>query len=78
MSDKRNILGPRIKYLRKKAGLTQEELAAQLQVNGFIIDRPMISKIENQTRELLDYEVLAIANILRVDIKELFISAKDK
>jgi transcriptional regulator with XRE-family HTH domain len=77
MLNKRNILGPRIKFFRKKFGLTQEELAARLQVNGIILDRPMISKIENQTRKLLDYEVLAIAEILKIDIKDLFISVKE-
>ena len=73
MLSKRNILGPKIRYFRKKAGITQEDLAARLQVNGILLDRPMISKIENQTRELLDYEALAIANILKIDIRDLFI-----
>lgn len=72
MSDRRNILGPRIRYFRKKIGLTQEELAARLQVKGVLLDRPMISKIESQTRELLDYEILAIADVLRIDIKDIF------
>jgi transcriptional regulator with XRE-family HTH domain len=72
MLNKRNILGPIIKYYRKKSGLTQEDLAARLQVNGILLDRPMISKIETQTRELLDYEILAIVKILKIDIKELF------
>lgn len=72
MENKRNVLGPNIKYFRKKLGLTQEDLTARLQVQGISIDRPMISKIENQTRELLDYELIAIANILKINIKELF------
>lgn len=71
MENNRNVLGPNIKYFRKKLGLTQEDLTARLQVQGISIDRPMISKIENQTRELLDYELIAIANILRIGVEEL-------
>lgn len=77
MLNKRNILGSSIKYLRKKSGITQEDLAARLQVNDIQLDRPMISKIENQTRELLDYEILAIANVLKIDMQELYNLVKD-
>ncbi|NRT88914.1 hypothetical protein B0H41_002593 [Clostridium beijerinckii] len=32
----------------------------------------MISKIENQTRELLDYEILGICNALSITVNELY------
>jgi transcriptional regulator with XRE-family HTH domain len=69
---KKNTLGPRIRYYRKKRGITQESLTAKLQVQGAKLDRPMISKIENQERELNDFEIIAIANALRIDFNELF------
>jgi transcriptional regulator with XRE-family HTH domain len=71
----RNLIGPRIRYLRKKKDITQESLAAKLQLQGIKIDRPMISKIECQTREVYDFEAFAIARALQIDISELF---KDK
>ncbi|WP_257788868.1 helix-turn-helix domain-containing protein [Clostridium argentinense] len=36
------------------------------------MDRPMISKIENNSREVLDYEVKALAKALKVSINDLF------
>ncbi|WP_395939490.1 helix-turn-helix domain-containing protein [Clostridium sp. DJ247] len=68
----RNVIGKRIKMLRLKEGITQEQLAARLNVQGIDIDRPMISKIENQSRELLDYEIIGIAKALGVPIEFLF------
>lgn len=68
----RNITGKKISSIRKLKELTQEQLAARLNVQGIDIDRPMISKIENQTRELLDYEIKGIAIALGVSIEELF------
>ena len=68
----RNITGKKISQIRKKKGVTQEDLAARLNVQGIDIDRPMISKIENQTREILDFEIQGIAKALGVTIEELF------
>lgn len=71
MSD-RNIIGHNVKCQRKLKNLTQEELAAKLNVFGVSIDRPMISKIECQSREITDIEIFAIAKVLGVSIDELF------
>ena len=68
----RNIIGKKIKYYRTKKGVTQEDLAARLNVQGIEIDRPMISKIENHTREILDFEIKGISIALGVTIEELF------
>ena len=68
----RNIIGKKISQIRKKKGVTQEDLAARLNVQGINIDRPMISKIENQAREILDFEILGFAKALGVSIEELF------
>jgi len=57
MSD-RNIIGHNIKHFRKLKNLTQEELAAKLNVLGLSIDRPMISRIECQSREITDIEYI--------------------
>lgn len=68
----RNIIGANVRFLRKKLGITQEDLAARLNVLEINIDRPMISKIENNSREVLDYEVKALAKALKVSINDLF------
>ena len=70
--NKRNIIGNRIREFRINAGITQEDLAARLNVLDINIDRPMISKIENCSREIVDYEIKAIAKALKVSIEDLF------
>jgi HTH-type transcriptional regulator, cell division transcriptional repressor len=68
----RNIIGNRIREFRVNAGITQEDLTARLNVLGVDIDRPMVSKIENCSREIVDYEIKAIAKALKVSIEDLF------
>ncbi len=61
-----------IKNLREKAGLTQEALAAKLQVNGCDITRSSIAKIEVGQRHLYPDEILLIKQILNVTFDEIF------
>ena len=63
---KKNICGKRIKEARKKLKLSQENLAAKLQVEGIILERDSISRIEIGTRFVADYELLALSKILNV------------
>ncbi len=65
-SGKKNICGKRIKEARKRAGLTQDNLAARLQLEGVILERDSVSRIEIGTRFVADYELLAICKILNV------------
>ena len=63
---KKNICGKRVKEVRKNLGLSQDDLAARLQVSGVIIERNSISRIESGARFVADYELLALSNILKV------------
>lgn len=63
---KKNICGTRIKEARKKLNLTQEMLAAKLQVAGVSIERDSVSRIEIGTRFVADYELLILSEILGV------------
>ena len=62
----KNICGKRIKEARKKLKLSQEMLAAKLQVEGINIERDSISRIELGTRFVADYELLILCKILNV------------
>lgn len=68
----RNIVGINIRKFRLLKNLTQEQLTAKVQVNGLNIDRPMLSKIETQNREVLDFEIKAFADALNIPIQYLF------
>lgn len=65
---KKNVCGDRVHEARCKLRLTQSDLAAQLQINGIIIERDSISRIEIGTRFVADYELRAIAKILKVPV----------
>ncbi len=63
---KKNISGERIKEARKRLNLSQENLAARLQIEGVIIERDSISRIEIGTRFVADYELAALCRVLNV------------
>lgn len=67
---KKNIIGSRIRKARQEAKppITQEDLAARLQLDGLKIDQGMISRIEKGARLVTDYEVRAIAKVLKVSV----------
>ena len=62
----KNICGQRVKEARKTLKLSQEELAARLQVEGVNIERDSVSRIEIGTRFVADYELLVLCKILSV------------
>ena len=61
---KKNICGERVKLARRKLNLSQENLAARLQVEGINIERDSISRIEIGTRFVADYELLVLCKVL--------------
>lgn len=64
----KNICGDKVHEARYKLRLTQCNLAAQLQINGIIIERDSISRIEIGTRFVADYELRELAKILKVTV----------
>ena len=62
----KNICGARVKEARKKLKLSQENLAARLQVEGVNIERDSVSRIEIGTRFVADYELCALCKTLNV------------
>ena len=65
---KKNICGEKIKYLRIKQNLTQENLAAKLQTYGINLERDSISRIEIGTRFIADFELKMFAKALDVPV----------
>ena len=65
---KKNICGQRIHEARRRLRMTQSDFAARLQVEGIIIERDSISRIEIGTRFVADYELREIAKILNVSV----------
>ena len=65
-------IGRNIKSLREREGLTQEELATKLQVNGCDITRSSVAKIEVGQRHLYPDEILLLKDILHAQYEEIF------
>ncbi len=71
-TEKKNIIGERIREARIKAGLSQEELSAKLELVPVYICRGSLSRIETGDRTVTDLEIDAISKILRVSLDYLF------
>ncbi|RTE67328.1 XRE family transcriptional regulator [Amphritea opalescens] len=67
-----NIIGPNVRKLRELQHLTQDELAAKCNICGWDISRGTLAKIESKVRKVSDYEALALARALNVNIDQLF------
>lgn len=65
-------IGQNIKRLREKKNMTQETLAAKLQLEGCDITRSAVAKIEVGQRHLYPDEIILIRKILKVDYEEIF------
>ena len=65
-------IGQNIRALREQAGLTQEQVAAQMQVRGCDVTRSALAKIEVGQRHLYPDEILLLKEILHVTYDEIF------
>jgi HTH-type transcriptional regulator, cell division transcriptional repressor len=70
----KNEAGPAIRKVRmdmKNPLVSQEDLSGRLAKIGIQLDRSALSRIENQDRCLMDYELTAIARALGVKASKL-------
>jgi HTH-type transcriptional regulator, cell division transcriptional repressor len=71
---KRNVIGARVRQarLKRNPAVSQDDLAGKLAVQGIVMDRTAVSRIENQSRYVMDYEAAAIASALKISVAWLF------
>lgn len=67
----KNIVFKAVKLSRIRNNLTQSQLAAKMQTAGINIDQQMISKIENNTRFVTDYELACLCKVLKISPNEI-------
>ena len=65
---KKNICGDRLREARVVRRLRQEDLAAKIQIEGVIMERDSISRIEIGTRFVSDFELMIFAKVLGVSV----------
>ncbi len=68
----KNIIGSKLKELRIKKGLTQQQLSNKLETMAIYICRGSISRIEEKQRTVTDIELYGLSKILDVPIESLF------
>lgn len=66
-----NISGQMIRTLREQARMSQEELAAKLQLSGLNVTQKAISRIETGERVVPDYELIYFSKIFGVPVAAL-------
>ena len=66
---KTNVSGDRIHQARTAQRISQDALAAKMQVAGVGIGREAISRIETGDRFVTDYELVIFARVLGVTIE---------
>lgn len=62
----KNLIGKRLRELRMKNGLSQRDLARELQLIGIDMDKNVITRIETDKRYVTDFEVQALKEIFKV------------
>lgn len=66
-----NASGSQIKALREAAKLSQEQLAAKVQLAGLNLNQKAISRIETGDRVVPDYELIFFSEALGAPIEQL-------
>ena len=67
-----NNIGPHLTKLRLRRGLTQEQLAAKLQLAQADMTRQVVANIEARRRRVNEDHILGLIKVLRCDLNELF------
>jgi transcriptional regulator with XRE-family HTH domain len=67
----KNIVGSKVVAMRKERGIKQKDFLAQLQVQGLDMSATSLSRLEGQYRLVQDYEVVALAKVLKITTDEL-------
>ena len=64
-----NLCGSRVREVRQRAGISQDELSVQLQLRGLQVGQMAVSRMETGKRIVPDYELPIIADALRVTVE---------
>ncbi|MBP3604453.1 MAG: helix-turn-helix transcriptional regulator [Lachnospiraceae bacterium] len=67
-----NIVGDNVRKYRIERNMSQQELSEKLETYAIYVCRGSVSRIERHERTVTDYELRAIADVLKVSIYDLF------
>lgn len=67
----KNVIHAQLRHYRELRKLTQDQVAAKLQVMGVNIDQQALSRIEHNQRMVIDYELACLCQVLQVSEQDL-------
>ncbi len=73
-----NLIGDNVRKYRKRRKMSQQQLSDKLELLAVYICRGSISRVEDRTRTVTDIELYALAEVLGVEIGDLFEGAVGK
>ncbi|WP_287713791.1 helix-turn-helix domain-containing protein [Blautia sp.] len=77
-SGEKNLISQRLIELRHQHNLSQRDLARQLQLNGYDMDKNVITRIETNKRYVTDLELKALTEIFHVSYEYLIEGTEKK
>lgn len=73
---RKNLIGEKVKILRKEKNLSQQQLSDKLETLAIYICRGSISRIEDGSRTVTDIELYGLSQVLGVPIDIFFSNLK--
>ncbi len=67
-----NLIGDNVRKYRKQRKMSQQQLSDKLELLAVYICRGSISRVEDRVRTVTDIELYALAEVLGVEIYDLF------
>jgi transcriptional regulator with XRE-family HTH domain len=68
----KNIVGSQVRKIRTEEEISQAQLAAECQLQGWDVSRDIVAKIEDGRRWVADEELLKLARALNCSVPQLF------
>ena len=69
----KNLIGDKVRDLRQKKNLSQQQLSDRLETMAIYICRGSISRIEDGSRTVTDIELHGLSEVLETPIEEFFL-----
>lgn len=73
-SEHKNLIGDKVKELRKEKHLSQQQVSDRLETLAIYICRGSFSRIEDKSRTVTDIELFGLAQVLETPIEKFFTS----
>lgn len=70
--EQKNLIGGKVRELRKKKKLSQQQVADRLETMAIYICRGSISRIEDCSRTVTDIELYGLSQVLSTPIQDFF------